>query len=96
MQHRHGRRDGLAGDGLDQDTLITRRRRIIARTGRVDDDFEIELAGNRRCKAVSVIRQAEIDRLARREDVVVAARYRSHTHPKLYNLPLGGSEAVIF
>src|SRR5689334_24955840 len=42
------------GDGSESiggalgDTLA--RRRIVARAGRVDDDFEIELAGNWRCK----------------------------------------------
>src|SRR5438067_3339100 len=48
VQHRQGWREALAGRSLDQDALIARRRRIIARAGRIDDDFEVELAGNRR------------------------------------------------
>ena len=73
----------FAGHRLDEDALITRRRRIIAGAGRVNDDFEIEFAGNWRRKAVRVIRQAEIDGLAWRENIVVAARYRTHTHPNI-------------
>src|SRR5947209_18522826 len=82
VQHRQSWREALAGRSLDQDALIARRRRIIARAGRIDDDFEVELAGNRRRGAVGVICQRHIDGLIWRKDIVMTARYRRHVRPE--------------
>src|SRR5205814_20646 len=82
VQHRQGCWEALAGGSLDQDALIARRRRIIARAGRIDHDFEVELAGNRRRGAVGVICQRHIDGLIWRKDIVMTARYRRHVRPE--------------
>src|SRR5204862_7496200 len=82
VQHRQGWREALAGRSLDQGALIARWCQIIARAGRIDDDFEVELAGNRRRGAVGVICQRHIVGLIWRKDIVMTARYRRHVRPE--------------
>ena len=70
----------VAVRGADREPLITRRRRVAAVAGGVDDEFEIEITGNRRRWIVGISRCCDIDRLAGREENVLRARWRACGH----------------
>jgi hypothetical protein len=75
------RGEDAAIGGDDRQALIAGGGRKVASAAGIDDDFEIEVAHNRRRQVTGIGRHPEVDDLIARENVVIAARYKRHAHP---------------
>ena len=67
----------------DRQTLIARGCRKDASAAGVGDDLKVEIPRNRRRHIIRIRGDAKIDGLIACENVVMAARYRRHAHPKM-------------
>src|SRR5438270_13955838 len=70
VQHR----EGVAVDGADRQPLITGRGRKTAGAGRVEDDFEVEIARGRWGDVIRIGRRYGVHRLAGRKEDVLRVR----------------------
>ena len=75
------RGEDAAIGGYDRQALIAGGGRKAASAAGVDDDFEIEVPGNRCRHVIGIRRHTEVDDLIARENVVIAAGYERHAHP---------------